>query len=45
MVKPVIIFGLEVILLTAKKMKLKVAQFKMLRFSLGVTRTDETRNR
>ena len=42
-VKPAMLYGLETVALT-KRQEMEVAELKMLRFSLGVTRMDKIRN-
>ena len=42
-VRPAMLYGLETVALT-KRQEMEVAELKMLRFSLGVTRMDKIRN-
>ena len=42
-VGPAMLYGLEMVALT-KRQEMEVAELKMLRFSLGVTRMDKIRN-
>ena len=45
MVRPTIVYGLETVAVTKKQMKeMKVAEMKMLRLAMGVTRKDKIRN-
>ena len=44
-VRPAILYGLETVALTKRQVaKMEVAELKMLRFSLGVTRMDKIGN-
>ena len=44
-VRPPVLYGLETVALTKRQeAEMEVAQLEMLRFSLGVTRMDTTRN-
>ena len=44
-VRPAMLYGLETVALTKRQeAEMEVAELKMLRFSLGVTRTDKIRN-
>ena len=44
-VRPAMLYGLETVALTKRQeAEMEVAELKMLRFSLGVTRMDKTRN-
>ena len=44
-VKPTIVYGLETVAVTKKQVeKMEVAEMKMLRFAMGVTREDKIRN-
>ena len=44
-VRPAMVYGLETVTVTKKQMKeLEVAEMKMLRFAMGVTRKDKIRN-
>ena len=44
-VRPAMLYGLEAVALTKRQeVELEVAELKMLRFSLGVTRMDRIRN-
>ena len=44
-VRPAILYGLETVALTKRQeAEMEVAELKMLRFSLGVTRKDKIRN-
>ena len=45
MVRPAIVYGLETVAITKKQVEeMEVAKMKMLRFAMGVTRKDKTRN-
>ena len=45
MVRPAMVFGLETVEVTKKQVEeMKVAEMKMLRFAMGVTRKDKIRN-
>ena len=45
MVRPVMVYGLETVEVTKKQVKeIEVAEMKMLRFAMGVTRKDKIRN-
>ena len=45
MVKPAVVYGLEMVAYTKKQIeKMKVAEMKMLRFAMGVTRKDKIRD-
>ena len=44
-VRPVMVYGLETVTFTKKQVKkIKVAEMKILKFAMGVTRKDEIRN-
>ena len=44
-VRPAMVYGLETVTVTKKQVKeMEVAEMKMLRFAMGVTRKDKTRN-
>ena len=44
-VRPAIVYGLETVVVTKKQVKeIKVAEMKMLRFAMGVTRKEKIRN-
>ena len=44
-VKPAMVYGLETVAVTKKQVEeMEVAEMKMLRFSMGVTRKDKIRN-
>ena len=44
-VRPVMVYGLETVTVTKKQVKkMEVAEMKMLRFAMGVTRKDKIRN-
>ena len=44
-VRPVMVYGLETVAVTKKQIEgLEVAEMKMLRFAMGVTRKDKIRN-
>ena len=44
-VRPAMLYGLETVALTKRQeVEMEVAELKMLRFSLGVTRMDKIRN-
>ena len=43
--KPAMVYGLDTVMVTKKHVKeMKVAEIKMLRFAMGVTRNDKIRN-
>ena len=45
MVRPAMVYGLETVAVTKKQMEeMEVAEMKMLRFAMGVTRKDKIRN-
>ena len=45
MVRPAMVYGLETVAVTKKQVKeMEVAEMKMLRFAMGVTRKDKIRN-
>ena len=45
-VRPVIVYGLETVAVTKKQVEeMEVAEMKMLRFAMGVTRKDKIRNK
>ena len=45
MVRPAMVYGLETMAVTKKQVeKMEVAEMKMLRFAMGVSRKDKTRN-
>ena len=45
-VRPVMVYGLETVAVTKKQVKqMEVAEMKMLRFAMGVTRKDKIRNK
>ena len=44
-VRPTMLYGMETVAVTERQMgKMEVAQLKMVRWALGVTRKDKTRN-
>ena len=46
MVRPAMLYGLETVAVTKKQVeKMEVAEMKMLRFAMGVTRKDKIRNK
>ena len=45
MVRPAMVYGLEIVAVTKKQVEeMKIAEMKMLRFAMGVTRKDKIRN-
>ena len=45
-VRPAMVYGLETVAVTKRQVeKMKVAEMKMLRFAMGVTRKDKIRNK
>ena len=45
MVRPAMVYGLEIVAVTKKQVEeMEVAEMKMLRFAMGVTRKDKIRN-
>ena len=46
MVRPVMVYGLETVAVTKKQVEeMEVAEIKMMRFAMGVTRKDKIRNK